>query len=90
MVGKRRAPAATGSYLASPGHGSGGRSERGGRDNHRPFVAEYKLPAFVATLEMFYMARGISAWIVAGRQQGILTEWAKRLRPGRQQEVSDD
>jgi ribose transport system permease protein len=27
-----------------------------------------KLPAFVATLGMFYMARGIGAWLVAGRQ----------------------
>lgn len=26
------------------------------------------LPAFVATLGMFYMARGIGAWLVAGRQ----------------------
>lgn len=31
-------------------------------------VTRFKLPAFVATLGMFYMARGISAWIVAGRQ----------------------
>ena len=27
-----------------------------------------KLPAFVATLCMFYIARGIAAWLVAGRQ----------------------
>jgi len=27
-----------------------------------------RLPAFVATLGMFYMARGIGAWLVAGRQ----------------------
>ncbi len=27
-----------------------------------------RLPAFVATLGMFYMARGIAAWFVAGRQ----------------------
>lgn len=27
-----------------------------------------KLPAFVASLGMFYIARGIAAWIVAGRQ----------------------
>lgn len=31
-------------------------------------VTVFKLPAFVATLGMFYMARGISAWLVAGRQ----------------------
>ncbi len=27
-----------------------------------------RLPAFVATLGMFYMARGVAAWLVAGRQ----------------------
>ena len=27
-----------------------------------------RLPAFVATLCMFYIARGIAAWLVAGRQ----------------------
>lgn len=27
-----------------------------------------RLPAFVATLGMFYMARGVAAWFVAGRQ----------------------
>ncbi|MBV8566490.1 MAG: ABC transporter permease [Methylobacteriaceae bacterium] len=27
-----------------------------------------KLPAFVSTLGMFYMARGLAAWLVAGRQ----------------------
>ncbi len=32
------------------------------------------LPAFIATLGMFYMARGIAAWIVAGQQ---LTGWAE-------------
>ena len=31
-------------------------------------VTVAKLPAFVATLGMFYMARGVSAWLVAGRQ----------------------
>lgn len=31
-------------------------------------VTVFKLPAFVATLGMFYMARGVSAWLVAGRQ----------------------
>ncbi len=30
------------------------------------------LPAFIATLGMFYMARGVAAWIVAGQQ---LTGW---------------
>jgi ribose transport system permease protein len=32
------------------------------------------LPAFVATLGMFYVARGLAAWIVAGQQ---LTGWAE-------------
>src|SRR3546814_3720053 len=27
-----------------------------------------RLPAFVATLGMFYIARGLAAWFVAGRQ----------------------
>lgn len=31
-------------------------------------VTRFGLPAFVATLGMFYMARGIGAWMVAGRQ----------------------
>lgn len=31
-------------------------------------VTRFKLPAFVATLGMFYMARGISVWLVAGGQ----------------------
>lgn len=31
-------------------------------------VTRVKLPAFVASLGMFYIARGIAAWIVAGRQ----------------------
>ncbi len=31
-------------------------------------VVRFGLPAFVATLGMFYMARGIGAWLVAGRQ----------------------
>ncbi|WP_159589716.1 ABC transporter permease [Chelativorans xinjiangense] len=31
-------------------------------------TVRFGLPAFVATLAMFYMARGIGAWIVAGRQ----------------------
>jgi ribose transport system permease protein len=32
------------------------------------------LPAFIATLGMFYVARGLAAWIVAGQQ---LTGWAE-------------
>jgi ribose transport system permease protein len=35
-------------------------------------TVRFKLPAFVATLGMFYVARGIAAWIVAGQQ---LTGW---------------
>jgi ribose transport system permease protein len=31
-------------------------------------VTRFRLPAFVATLGMFYMARGVGAWMVAGRQ----------------------
>ena len=31
-------------------------------------TVRFGLPAFVATLGMFYMARGIGAWMVAGRQ----------------------
>ncbi len=31
-------------------------------------VTRFALPAFVATLGMFYMARGLGAWMVAGRQ----------------------
>jgi len=31
-------------------------------------VTRFKLPAFVATLGMFYMARGFAVWIVAGAQ----------------------
>ncbi len=31
-------------------------------------VTRFKLPAFVATLGMFYMARGIAVWMVAGGQ----------------------
>ncbi|MDH4247687.1 MAG: ABC transporter permease [Deltaproteobacteria bacterium] len=31
-------------------------------------VTRARLPAFVASLGMFYIARGIAAWIVAGRQ----------------------
>ncbi len=34
----------------------------------------FGLPAFIATLGMFYMARGLAAWIVAGQQ---LTGWAE-------------
>lgn len=31
-------------------------------------TVRFGLPAFVATLGMFYMARGLGAWLVAGRQ----------------------
>jgi ribose transport system permease protein len=34
----------------------------------------FGLPAFIATLGMFYIARGVAAWIVAGQQ---LTGWAE-------------
>jgi ribose transport system permease protein len=34
----------------------------------------FGLPAFIATLGMFYIARGLAAWIVAGQQ---LTGWAE-------------
>jgi len=35
-------------------------------------VIGFKLPAFIATLGMFYIARGLAAWFVAGQQ---LTGW---------------
>lgn len=35
-------------------------------------VVGFKLPAFIATLGMFYIARGLAAWFVAGQQ---LTGW---------------
>ena len=35
-------------------------------------TVKFKLPAFVATLGMFYVARGVAAWVVAGQQ---LTGW---------------
>ena len=35
-------------------------------------TVRFKLPAFIATLGMFYVARGVAAWIVAGQQ---LTGW---------------
>jgi ribose transport system permease protein len=34
----------------------------------------FKLPAFIATLGMFYIARGLAAWFVAGQQ---LTGWSE-------------
>jgi ribose transport system permease protein len=34
----------------------------------------FGLPAFVATLGMFYMARGIGAWLTAGRQLSSFSE----------------
>jgi ribose transport system permease protein len=35
----------------------------------------FRLPAFIATLGMFYIARGLAAWFVAGQQ---LTGWTER------------
>ena len=35
----------------------------------------FKLPAFIATLGMFYVARGLAAWFTAGQQ---LTGWNER------------
>ncbi len=35
-------------------------------------VVGFRLPAFIATLGMFYIARGLAAWFVAGQQ---LTGW---------------
>ena len=37
-------------------------------------TVRFGLPAFIATLGMFYVARGLAAWIVAGQQ---LTGWAE-------------
>jgi ribose transport system permease protein len=37
-------------------------------------TVKLRLPAFVATLGMFYMARGIAAWLVAGRQLSMFPE----------------
>ncbi|MCA1491204.1 ABC transporter permease [Ensifer sp. NBAIM29] len=34
----------------------------------------FRLPSFIATLGMFYMARGLAAWFVAGQQ---LTGWSE-------------
>jgi ribose transport system permease protein len=31
-------------------------------------TVRYKMPAFVATLGMYYMARGVAAWLTAGQQ----------------------
>jgi ribose transport system permease protein len=36
----------------------------------------FGLPAFIATLGMFYMARGLAAWFVAGQQ---LTGWTEQF-----------
>jgi len=41
-----------------------------------------RLPAFVVTLGMFYMARGIAAWLAAGRQ---LQGFSRALQPARPQ-----
>src|SRR4029453_2781131 len=41
----------------------------------------FKLPSFIATLGMFYIARGLAAWFVAGQQ---LTGWPEGYNlPGR-------
>ena len=37
-------------------------------------AVSFGLPAFIATLGMYYIARGIAAWVVAGQQ---LTGWAE-------------
>jgi len=37
-------------------------------------VTRLKLPAFVATLGLFYIARGLAAWLVAGRQLSAFPE----------------
>src|SRR5690606_21233970 len=37
-------------------------------------TVRFGLPAFVATLGMFYMARGIGAWLTAGRQLSAFPE----------------
>ena len=34
----------------------------------------FGLPAFIATLGMFYIARGVASWIVAGQQLTGFTE----------------
>jgi ribose transport system permease protein len=61
-------------------------------------ITRFAMPAFVATLGMFYMARGIAAWLVAGRQLSgfpeefnligrkvieLLAFWGVRPAPGR-------
>jgi len=38
-------------------------------------TVSFKLPAFIATLGMFYIARGLAAWFTAGQQ---LTGWNER------------
>ncbi len=60
-------------------------------------TVRFGLPAFVATLGMFYIARGIGAWLVAGRQLSgfpesfnllgrklieVLNEWGVAPGPG--------
>ena len=44
----------------------------GRRARQRVVTVGFKLPAFIATLGMFYIARGLAAWFVAGQQ---LTGW---------------
>ena len=60
------------------------RSDDRGRDGHagrlprrrgqRLVAVGFGLPAFIATLGMFYIARGLAAWLVAGQQ---LTGWSE-------------
>ena len=45
-------------------------------------TVRFCLPAFVATLGMFYIARGLAAWLVAGRQ---LCQLPGELQPDRPQ-----
>ena len=60
-------------------------------------TVRFGLPAFVATLGMFYIARGLGAWLVAGRQLSgfperfnligrnlyeVLTAWGLKIEPG--------
>lgn len=60
-------------------------------------TVRFGLPAFVATLGMFYIARGLGAWLVAGRQLSgfperfnligrnlyeVLTAWGFKIVPG--------
>ena len=50
-----------------------GRARRRGRE--RDDDRRLRLPAFIATLGMFYIARGVASWLVAGQQ---LTGFSER------------